>query len=273
MSFFSDPRYRTERILMVCSIPVAVLLLGGLVWLLVTQDTTPPERPTILTADMVETSTVETGPELPTALESAMELIRKRNYDEARALLEESLTESQKPAEVLNLLGLLELEEKNPAGAEEFFTQAMELSTEGRGFLYFNRAEAKRRQGKMEDVMEDYDAAVQLSPSEPRFSNARYLFLIEQGEVDRVRSSIMLKMQLGLVQNAGQWVMPAAALALLDGDYDEGATLLQAGVAMLSPVDFDFLIEHPAFEPYRQNQQILPFFIPSSSVRRAGGSQ
>lgn len=224
----------------------------------------------MLTSDQVTKDPAETeaNPPEDSPIGKALLALEQKDLAAARRHAETAISEKKNGGAAWNVLGLVALEENLPAEAEEHFTKAIQHATATQsGQYFFNRASARLKNKNPVGASEDFDSAVEFSPSNHIFSNTRYLFRIQNGESEQVRSSIALKMQLGLTQNAVSWVMAAAALALLDGANAQGAEFLSSGMDMLPQQDFDALLAHEVFEPYQQVQEVLPYFLRSSTVR------
>ena len=85
---FADKRYRNERLLLVFGVPVGLLALIGVIFLLVSQESSLQKPVSILTADQIE-PTEEAAPEAKRAsIEEVVKLFEEGKDTEALALIE-----------------------------------------------------------------------------------------------------------------------------------------------------------------------------------------
>jgi tetratricopeptide (TPR) repeat protein len=264
-SYFRDPRYRTERIVMVTFVPLAVLSLALLAWLLFGKEAAGPQsRPTILTADMVEPSE-EAAPRFRPLLEARVAL-EEGDHARAREALAQPMEELSDQAEALFLEAMIERKEGNLPRALELLDRSVKLKPQDLAVFY--RGLTHYDQGNLDAALLDFELAQELNPLNFTFSNAQYLVNLERGEIERVRRSVSLKANLGLANTAGSWILAAAALHLQDGEIDQAVEMLQNSVALFPPDSLDILLNFQPIKQHQNNPRILPFFIQSSTARQ-----
>ncbi len=257
--FLSDTRYRNERILLLAGIPVAILLLAGLGWLLITQKETTSRQKPLLTADQIPDSPKPKN-ETP-LLDSAAAAIGQNRFSEAQTLLEQALADSSTRAKAAFLLGTIDLQNGDFPAALSRFSQAAEWEPSSQN--YFSLSEAHRHLGDLPAAITAINSARSLEPSSAFLSNARYLYLIENGNSEQVEADIRLKDELGLVGTLPSWILARAALDLQNGNFDRAAALLSRAKTMLSKPDFFTLVLLPPIVDYSYDLRILPFCMSS----------
>jgi tetratricopeptide (TPR) repeat protein len=259
--FFGDPRYRGERILIVISAPVVILLLAGLVYLLAVVDQREKPAAEILTADrMVEVA----SPEAASPLRLAYEALEADDREQAMELLL-SVTGRDRP-EALQVLGVLARDMGNHQEAIALFTESIELNPAS--MAHFLRGDSYRVMGEIQQARSDITTASEMNPSKPVFSNALLLLRLQMGEEQQVQETLRLRASLGLAATVPSWIMAAAAISLASNENDEATVLLQQAFQTLPENDFDLLLSYEALEKFNNHPVLLPYYIKASSHRQ-----
>jgi tetratricopeptide (TPR) repeat protein len=262
--FFRDPRYRAERLIVVIVVPLAALSLGGLTWLLVTQENAPRQRVTILTADMVE-PTEEVTPAIRPLLEARV-AFENGDLEKAKEFLALPMETEAEQAEGMLLSAMIERQQGNLPAALTLLNEAIQKKPQD--LAVFQRGVVQYEMGDLQSALVDFDLAQEMAPSNFTYSNARFLVLLELGEVERVQRSIELKMNLGLSNTAGGWLLAAAALNMENRDFATAADLLRAALPLFPDDSFDLLINFQPIKKHQDQALILPFFIKTSTLRQ-----
>ncbi len=269
--FFSDPRYRGERILLVIFIPGSILLIGAVIWLLATQEWEIPTEKTILTADQVESGISPSEEVVPDAFQVAMEAVFAKDYPRAEALLHEYIATGIHPERAWTALGIIARDQNNLEQAMEYFGKAIEIGSDAQAL--FLRGQVLWQMDRKEEALADVTSAADLNPSNPLYTNAKYLYMISLGNGGLVRQSIELKLQIGLTSGAAGWIAAAAALEIDSGNPDAAASVLVNALQLLKEEEFEALLEYEIFQEQRNHPALLPFFIKTSTVRQSRGRE
>jgi len=261
--YFGDPRYRNERILLVVSAPIVLLLLASLVYLLVVVDRREPEKANILTADQFVQPAVAPGV-ATSSLQKGLDELSEGDYAAAR---ESFLSVQGRDRSVaLRNLAFISRLQGNDQEAVEFLNESIEI--EPSSLAYFLRGDSWRKLGNLQQARADLEESAGRNPSEPVFSNALLLLRIEQGEREQVEKTLQLRASLGLASTVPSWVLAAAALSLANNDSEEAAILLRQSFSSLPEDDFDLLLTYKALEQFNNNPVLLPYYIRTSTVRQ-----
>lgn len=252
--YFADPRFRSERLFMVFGIPAILVILIGVALVLYSGQNSAPETNIDSPTELRAENAIEIA---PTSLQLAETAIRETRLDDAKLLLEKSISEGENVEQSLFFLGFLLRRQGKYPEAISIFDQAIELHPKAE--YYFNRAECHLALGNNDQAFADLSAAVEASPSQDLFTNKRYLFMIGHGRKQEVTDTINIRVRSGVASDRSSWVMAAAAIALDQGESATAATILKGATDLLSEGDFQNLLHDPVFEPYRSNTDIMPF--------------
>src|ERR1700712_4748778 len=96
-------------------------------------------------------------------LQQALDLHRKGRLAEAASLYREILKSNPDEAEVLHLLGVVELQRKNPHGAIEQIALALALNPANPGFLV-NYGIALRQGERFDEALASFESALAIQP-------------------------------------------------------------------------------------------------------------
>lgn len=263
--YFSDKRYRSERLLLVFGSPLALAAIIIVVWLLASQQQQLNKTQSVLTADQVE-------PTLPADQSSAT---IEASFENFRAAFDEGRT-----AEAMEILGTLPELPRATAHAhlaksafaqsklEEAIDQVNQAILLNRSSDFFRlRGDFFRTQNDLPAALADYEEALSLNPSDVIASNRRLLTLIQQGQLKLVEQMIQLRVNLGVSSQTELWIFGAIAVELEKKIPAGAASLMQTATAMMNGEVFDTLLNDPVILPYQNDPLILPFFIKTSTVR------
>jgi predicted O-linked N-acetylglucosamine transferase (SPINDLY family) len=102
-------------------------------------------------------------------LEHARSLHQSGNLEGAAALCREILVQNPNNADALHLLGVIELQTKNPSAAATLFEDAIKIAP-NRAALFSNRGMALRHLGRLEEALSDFDRALTLKSDAETFN-------------------------------------------------------------------------------------------------------
>ncbi len=265
-SYLADKRYRNERLLLVFGGPVAILAVAFVVWLLATQQSGIKKPVSILTADKVQAEAAPTSPATTQkTIEDVAKLFDEGKEAEALALLESP--EAPPPDQSKAFLAERALASGDYSKAEALLDEAIKISPQSH-YLRL-RGDALRAQNRLEEAMEDYEEALFLNPSDVIASNRRLLLHIQRGDVELVRETIQLRLNLGVSSQTELWIFAAAGVDLSQGLTKGAASFLHTATTLLDTKTFDTLIADPIFLPHQNDPLILPYFIKTSTARSA----
>lgn len=261
--YFADKRYRNERLLLVFGVPLAILALAGVIFLLVSQESSLQKPVSILTADQIE-PTEEAAPEAKRAsIEEVIKLFDEGKDADALTLIKSP--NGPPPAQVKAFLAGRAALVGNAEEADRLINEAIDLDPQSSYFRI--RGDFHRERGRPDEAMADYEEALSLNPSDVIASNRRLLVMIEKGQTDLVRKMIQLRIDLGVSSQAELWLFGAAAVELQLQSSQGAANFLRTATTLVDPSTFDLLLADPLFAPYQNDPAILPFFIKTSSAR------
>lgn len=186
----------------------------------------------------------------------AIQELREGDRRKAAAFARASLTVRQNIADSRTLLGLLALQDKNFAEAEDHMRLAIAAEPEnGRG--YYNLSEVLRWRGRPKEALEQLEIARRKQPDDPVLPLKIRLVNIEIGE--RL-TFVRPKSPDGAPKDAS-WILTEAALALKGGKTEKAGVLLDEAREAL-PADFFFplLSEDHFFQTYRSDPALVRFY-------------
>lgn len=258
--YFSDPRFRSERLFIVFGIPAILAVLIGVALLLYSGQNTVPDRNTEPPPELRAAKVIEIA---LTSFQLAEIAMKEDRLEEAQLFFEKSISEGQNVDQSLFLLGTLVKQERKYPEAISIFDQAIQRHPTGR--QYYNRAECHLALENYDQAFSDLSAAVATSPSEALFTNKRYLFMVGHGRKQEVTDAINIRVRTGVESDRDSWVMAAAAIALEQGEPATAAVILEGAKNLLPEGDFHSLLQDPAFEPFRSNPHIVPFLADNTT--------
>jgi tetratricopeptide (TPR) repeat protein len=186
----------------------------------------------------------------------AIQELREGDRRKAAAFARASLTVRQNIADSRTLLGLLALQDKNFAEAEEHMRLAIAAEPEnGRG--YYNLSEVLRWRGRPKEALEQLEIARRKQPDDPVLPLKIRLVNIEIGE----RLTFVRPKSPDGAPKDPSWILTEAALALKGGKTEKAALLLDEAQEALPPDFFLPLItEDHFFQTYRTDPALARFY-------------
>ena len=270
VEYFKDRRYRQNRILMVIMIPLALVLLAGVGELLYRQQNprrlvgrenfslpTPNTSPNTSPGAMPGTTPSAMPDALGKRIEEAVLAFRTGDSDGARKLLEGIDLEKAGVSAGWELAGLLKERGGDKKAASERYSRGIAtVPSEG---LYYRRAILRRENGEFDLALDDLNQALVLAPADILLSNDRLLLLIQMGHKQQASEEIKALNALG-TDGSGR-VFALCGLLLEDGEYAQGASVLEACKKVLPPHVFDQMLKNPILSRHQGHPEIMPFYI------------
>lgn len=128
-------------------------------------------------------------------------------------------------------------------------------------FNLYQRACLYRQLGNYEAAVRDMKEAHERDPLSVVISNLLMVFQIQAGQSDEVRAKVSGFEKSDFDSYASQYLLGAAALALNDGDSSKAVRFLARFQALTPPDAFYEMLRDPFFDPYRNNAELLKFFV------------
>lgn len=262
-SYLADKRYRSERLLLVFGAPIALLALTLVIFLLASQENTLKKPVSLLTADKVEEAAPAPEIAKKATIDEVAKLFEQGKESEAMALLESP--KAPPPAEGKALLAERALAAGDLTQASTLINEALKLDRQAN--FYRLRGDIRRSENLLDEALADYEEAIALDPSNVIANNRRLLLFIQRGQIELVRKTIQLRLDLGVSSQTELWIFAAAALELHKNFPQSAASFLGTAVTLVDPKTFDSLISDPVILPYQNEPLILPFYIKTSTSR------
>lgn len=258
LTYRNDPRFRTERLMILFAIPISIIVLIGVGFLAAIQlESQKKEMARLIAPAPGEEPTPVPIP--ATAVERGKTAFADKNFLAAKVELEQALEFPSQRSEAANFLGVIANHEGDFEKAVGYFNVALERSPQAR--LYFNRGEALRRGGHLPEAMADIRRAVEMEPGNPLFSNKLGFVRIANGEFVQVREEIRLKNEFGLTQAQKGWIFVEALLAMKAEHFSDSAACLNVAGTILPAATFSALIQDPELLAYQTRPELIHFYI------------
>jgi len=262
--FFEDPRFRKERLMWVILIPVALLLITGVVIVFFLQQTAATETERARAED---SNPYVAPPDVPLTPEEqanrnvgdARDAFLDKQFDQARELLSTVDFEKLQSASAWELAGRLQLEAGDQDAAMTSFTKGLALDPSPG--LLFRKALLLRDSGKLKEAQAELVMAKEKAPGDPVISNEYYLLRIQMGQTEQVTTEIEAILAQTGTLGSEKWVVALAGVFLERGDYAEGARFLALGKNALDPVAFSQLLDNPIILRHQGRPEILPLYL------------
>lgn len=274
-SYFQDPRFRQERIMLVIGLPLCFILLATV--LVVTLYL--PQRQSRGNTEMFRQATEplprETAKEKPAQTDTPDELYNRLaevrstflagNLDAARAQLAEvNLDQAGLPLG-WEMAGLLKESEGDTEAAMELYSKGISITPSEK--LFYRRALLHRANGDLEAARKDLDQAASFSPSNTLVSNERLLLLIQMGQKEQARGEISSLGSLNGDTNTAGCIFALCGMALENGDYFQARDLLGRGKTLVDADTFEQILKNPVISRCLTRPEIMPFYFSNISAQ------
>jgi len=261
VSFFKDPRYRNERLILVVASEFIFLALAVIAVLfgLPRYDDSPvyyaavpgpiatPAEPPSDTPDKI--------------IRDAILAFKSGEKDRAGQLLARvDLAKAASPP-AWELAGMLKAAAGDSAAAMEIYSRGI-ASNPSEG-LYYRRAILHRDAGEFDLALDDMDRATARPPVHALLSNERLLLLIQMGRQDQARAELQ-SLNARKADSAG-WIFGLCGMALDNGEYAEASRLLAAAKLSADPAVFQQILKNPALSRHQARPELMPFYFSNLS--------
>ena len=167
------------------------------------------------------------NPDLP-GLRYQAALAAQMTGDSAKAskLAADALDRGEESSELRILIGVIAMKEKKYAEARLAFEKAVELEPSNSIALY-NLSEALREQGRPREAIEMLQRAKEIDPKRKLLALKIRLAQLEAGEnLEEIKLGVITRQSED--EQTEDWLMTAAAVHLLDGNYRQAIAALRA---------------------------------------------
>ena len=190
-------------------------------------------------------------------VEDAVSAFQAGDIVEARKLLAAADLDRAGSSFGWELAGLLKEQEGKMIDAMDFYSRGI-AATPAEG-LYYRRAILRRARGEFELALGDMDHAAALSPADIVVTNERLLLLVQMGRKEQAARE--LNAMNSYATDAKGRIFALIGIALENGDYSQGASLLELGKKSVPPQVFEQMLRNPVLSRHQTRPEILPFYI------------
>jgi tetratricopeptide (TPR) repeat protein len=260
---FEDNRYKGARALLIASILGVLVTAFGLTLLFWSYDESPSDP-------LAVAPTPEPTPTPPPSPEE----IRLAELKELRIELGSAVNVRDGAKMESLALAILEIE-PGDSGAwshvgyaeenREEFTEALESYGKAIAFnpnepyYRYLRARLHRKLGDFPAAIRDLEEASRTDPASVGMANLLLIYKIQAGEVEQVRRIVDTYEQAQIHEQAGLWLLGAAALSLQDGNLKRAAHYIQAFHHIAGSPILAELLSDSFFDPYRDEVALHPY--------------